>query len=161
MTDFVPRPGESALRFDPDATAADARLVFIGRVRSPWTTLEACPKNLREARERGGGGHIEIVPDFRPGLDGLAVGAHILLLAWLDRARRDLIKLSPRHVDGPRGVFSLRAPLRPNPIAVDVVRIVGIDATAGRIDVDAIDLVDGTPLIDIKPYLASIDAVAG
>jgi tRNA (adenine37-N6)-methyltransferase len=56
-------------------------------------------------------------------------------------------------------VFGLRSPLRPNPIALAVVRLLGIDAATGRIEIDAIDCLDGTPLLDIKPYLPSVDAV--
>jgi len=151
------RPGETALPFDPARDANDARLIFIGRVRSPWRTLGDCPKNLREARERGGGACLEIDQAFRQGLQGLNSGGHIILLSWLAEARRDLITLHPRHAQAVSGVFALRAPLRPNPIAMDVVRLISIDRDAGILEIDAIDLLDGTPIVDLKPHLPSVD----
>ncbi len=159
MSAFAIRPGETALPFDPGEIASDARLMFIGHVRSPWSTPGDCPKNLREARERGQGATVEVLSAFRQGLQGLESGGHVILLAWLAAARRDLITLFPRHVPAPRGVFALRAPLRPNPIAVDVVRLLAVDAAAGVLRIDAIDLLDGTPLLDIKPYLGTVDRV--
>ena len=157
------RPGETRLGFDPAAEPGDAHLVFIGRVHSPRTAAD-CPKNLREARVRLRTGSLaqpwlEIAPRFRLALTGLDAHAHILVLAWLDRARRDLAVLAKRHVAAPRGVLALRSPVRPNPIAVDIVRLLHVDVAAGRLDIDAIDLIDGTPLLDVKPYLASVDAV--
>jgi len=157
-TEHQARPGEIALPFDPAETAADGRIVFIGRIRSPWTSRRDCPHNLREARERGGGGSVEIDPPWRPGLAGLANHAGAVLLYWLHDSRRDLIVQAPRHVDQPRGVFALRSPVRPNPIGLAAVRILSVDPDAGRIAIDAIDCLDGTPLIDVKPWIASVDA---
>lgn len=152
------RPGEIPLPFDPAATAQDARLQFIGRIRSPWTTRDDCPHNMRVARERGGAARVELDPPFRPGLAGLEGVSRIILLYWMDRARRDLIVQRPRHSETVQGTFALRSPVRPNPIALAVARVVRIDAGAGVVDIDAIDCLDGTPLVDIKPYLASVDA---
>ncbi len=154
------REGETQLDFDPGALAADAGLTFIGRVVSPWTSRETCPKNMAAARETGRGAFIEIAAPYRPGLSGLSRFSHAILLAWFDRAARDLIVQAPRHAPEPRGVFALRSPVRPNPISLHVVRLLGVDETSGRIDIDAIDLLDGSPVVDIKPYFPSIDAVA-
>ena len=77
----------------------------------------------------------------------------------MDRARRDLIVQRPRNTTGPIGVFALRSPVRPNPIGLGVVKLVAFDANAGCLTIDAIDCLDGTPLIDIKPYYASTDSV--
>jgi tRNA-Thr(GGU) m(6)t(6)A37 methyltransferase TsaA len=150
------RPGEVALSFDLARTADDARLRFIGRLRSPWSRGH-CPKNLREAREMGGEFRVEVDPPFRPGLAGLQTGQAIILLYWTGAARRDLIVQSPAHRDCPTGVFALRSPARPNPIAVAVVRILAIDSAAGHLTVDALDAFDGTPLLDLKPWLTSVD----
>jgi tRNA-Thr(GGU) m(6)t(6)A37 methyltransferase TsaA len=150
------RPGEVALSFDPARVADDARLRFIGRLRSPWSRGN-CPKNLREAREAGGVFRVEIDPPFRPGLEGLQAGQPVLLLYWTGAARRDMIVLSPQHRAGPTGVFALRAPSRPNPIAVAVVRLLAIDPVAGVLEVDALDAFDGTALLDVKPWLHSVD----
>ncbi|MBB4002331.1 tRNA (N6-threonylcarbamoyladenosine(37)-N6)-methyltransferase TrmO [Aurantimonas endophytica] len=167
MTDIAPqhnaanvdgvRPGE--VRFAAPAPAYDdAGLVFIGRIRSPWAERSACPKNIGAARERAQPATVEIDAAFRPALQGLAAGAYVHLLTWLDRASRDLALQVPRHASGPRGTFSLRSPVRPNPIGMHLVRIEAIDAEAGILTIDAIDVLDGTPLLDLKPYLASVDA---
>jgi len=159
MSDHRTRPGEIALPFDPANTADDARLVFIGRVRSPWMQRSGTPKNPREARERGGGGRLELDPPYRGGLGGLQIFSHAIALYWMHEARRDLVVQLPAHASEPRGTFSLRSPVRPNPIALSVVRILSIDEAQGIIEIDAIDCLDGTPLLDIKPYRPGIDAV--
>ena len=152
-----PRPGE--VRFAAPVPAYDdAGLVFIGRIRSPWTDRSACPKNIGAARERGLTAAVEVDAAFRPALAGLAAGSYVHLLTWLDRATRDLALQMPRHASGPRGTFSLRSPVRPNPIGMHLVRIEAIDPEAGILTIDAIDVLDGTPLLDLKPYLASVDA---
>lgn len=150
------RPGEVALSFDPARIADDAHLRFIGRLRSPWSRGN-CPKNLREAREAGGSFRAEIDLPFRPGLLGLAAGMPLILLYWTGLARRDMIVLNPPHREGPTGVFALRAPSRPNPVAVAVVRLLGVDQPAGTLEFDALDAFDGTPLLDIKPWLPTVD----
>lgn len=152
------RPGEIAADIDPAGTADDARLIFIGRIRSPWRTREDCPRNLRQARERGLGARLEIDAPWRAGLKDLAPGARIVVLYWMHQARRDLLVQSPKHVDGPVGVFSLRSPVRPNPIAFAAVTVTAVDRDAGAIGIDAIDCLDDTPLLDIKPYIPSVDA---
>jgi tRNA-Thr(GGU) m(6)t(6)A37 methyltransferase TsaA len=155
MTDPKARPGEIALGFDP-GQRAEAALAFIGSIASPWTR-GTCPKNLREARDRGGDFALHIAPDYRAGLQGLTPGDRIILLYWTGQARRDLIVQAPGHRPGPTGVFALRSPARPNPVAIAVVTILGLDAQAGRIAIDAIDAFDGTPVLDIKPWLPSVD----
>ncbi|MCV0397529.1 MAG: tRNA (N6-threonylcarbamoyladenosine(37)-N6)-methyltransferase TrmO [Rhizobiaceae bacterium] len=160
MTSGDPRPGEKRLPADPAGMAGDARVVFIGRVRSPWTDRTNCPKNMAAARQQGGGGTVEIDALWREGLAGLDDFSHICLLSWLEQAPRDLIVQMPRHAETPRGVFSLRSPARPNPVGLHIARLAGIDAGAGLLHLEAIDLLDGTPVIDVKPYYASTDAVA-
>ena len=151
------RPGEIASPLDPASLPGDARLVFIGRARTPWTSREDCPKNLREARERGGGGWIEIDMPWRAGLRDLVAGEAIIVLTWLDRARRDVLVQAPRHRESGAGVFSLRSPVRPNPIGLHVVRLLSLDAEAGRLAVDALDCLDETPVLDLKPWRQSVD----
>jgi tRNA (Thr-GGU) A37 N-methylase len=75
----------------------------------------------------------------------------------MNEARRDLVVQQPRHRDEPAGVFSLRSPVRPNPVAMGLVRVTSIDAENGIIGIDATDARDGTPLVDIKPYLPTVD----
>jgi tRNA-Thr(GGU) m(6)t(6)A37 methyltransferase TsaA len=153
------RPGEIRAARDPAAEPGDAKLVFIGRALTPWKMRDDCPRSLREARKRGEGAELAIDATWRDGLRDLRVGDGILLLTWLDRARRDLLVQAPRHRSGPAGVFSLRSPVRPNPIGVHVVRVTACDPAAGRIAVDALDVLDGTPVLDIKPWLSSTDAL--
>ena len=111
------------------------------------------------ARERGEPAALEIDPVYRAGLVGLEKFSHIIVLYWMHEARRDLIVQSPAHLKAPRGVFALRSPVRPNPIALAVVRLVSMNPSTGHVEIDGIDCVDGTPLIDIKPYLPGVDAV--
>ena len=161
MAEFETRPGEEALGFDPGQTPSDASLVFIGRIHSPWFHRAHCPKNMNEARERDSPAQVEIDPRLLRGLIGLDRASHVILLTWLDRAPRDLIVQQPKHATRPRGVFSLRSPVRPNPVGLHVAGLVSVDLERGILEVDAIDVLDGTPLVDEKPYYASTDAIPG
>ncbi|MFN3549122.1 MAG: tRNA (N6-threonylcarbamoyladenosine(37)-N6)-methyltransferase TrmO [Mesorhizobium sp.] len=152
------REGERELPFDPGAATPDAGIVFVGRVRSPWTERADCPKNMATARERGQPASVEIAEAYRAGLDGLAGFSHVVILTWLDRSDRNLIVQFPRHATEPRGTFSLRSPARPNPIGLHVARILSVDVASGIVAIDAIDVLDETPVVDLKPYYASIDA---
>lgn len=154
------RPGEQTVTPDPGSLPGDARVVFIGRVHTPWLALDDCPKNVRVARESGGTAVLEIDPPYRPGLAGLEGVSHVVALYWMDRSRRDVIVQAPRHAAGPRGVFSLRSPARPNPIAMAVVPVRVLDISTGRLEVGMLDCLDGTPLLDLKPYVPSVDAIA-
>lgn len=153
------REGEVELDVDPGALAPDAGLVFIGRARSPWTDRAECPKNMAAARETARPASIEIDRPYRQGLGGLESVSHLVVLTWLDRAARNLIVQKPRHADTPRGTFALRSPVRPNPVGVHIVRLTGVDVSAGVLQLEAIDVLDGTPIIDVKPYYASTDSV--
>lgn len=156
---FETRPGEQRLTVDPAAMPPDAGLVFIGHISSPWKLREECPKNMAEAQERGHKAEIHISEAFRAGLTGLESYSHLNLLTWLDHAPRDLIVQQPRHATEPRGTFALRSPVRPNPIGLHVCAIVSVDIERGIIVVNGIDVLDGTPVIDLKPYFASTDAI--
>jgi tRNA-Thr(GGU) m(6)t(6)A37 methyltransferase TsaA len=132
----------------------DASLYFIGRIRTPWVRREDCPKNGREAEAAC---TIELDSRWARGLQGLETSSHVVVLYWMDRARRDLVLQAPRHYGEQRGTFALRSPVRPNPIAMSVVRLLRIEGTT--LSVVGLDCLDGTPLLDIKPYFASTDAV--
>ena len=153
------REGEQALTRDPAGMPPDGHVVFIGSIRSPWTTREECPRNMSAARERNAPASVEVAPDYRRGLAGLEGVGHVAILSWLDRSPRNLIVQKPRHAPGPKGVFALRSPARPNPVGLHVARLVDLDIDAGILTLDAIDVLDGTPVIDIKPYYASTDSV--
>ena len=131
----------------------DAGVYFIGRIRTPWTRRDECPKN---ARGSDAVCTIELEPRYTAALDGIATCTHLVVLYFMHEARRDLLVQMPRH-GARRGTFALRSPVRPNPIAMSVVRLVGVDGT--KLSVVGLDCLDGTPLVDIKPYFASVDSV--
>ena len=151
MTDTDIRPGEIAVTL-PETF--DAGVYFIGRIRTPWTRRDECPKN---ARGSDAVCTIELDPRYAAALDGVAGCTHLVILYFMDRARRDLLVQAPRHHSAPRGTFSIRSPVRPNPIAMSVVKLVGVEGT--NLSVVGLDCLDSTPLIDIKPYFASVDSV--
>lgn len=155
---FEARDGEIALTDDPAAIKPDAHLVFVGRIRSPWKTRADCPKNMVAARNSGQQATVEVEAPYRPGLQGLAGTSHVVILSWLGFAPRNLIVQQPRHASSPKGVFALRTPARPNPVGLHVARLIALDMAAGLLTLDAIDVLDETPVIDIKPYFASIDS---
>ena len=131
----------------------DAGIYFIGRIRTPWKTRVDCPKNARESNAECA---LELDPRYAAALEGVETCTHLVLLYFMDQARRDLVVQVPRHGTR-RGTFALRSPVRPNPIAMSAVRLVGVEGT--RLSVIGLDCLDGTPLVDIKPYFASVDAV--
>ncbi|MFZ0837279.1 MAG: tRNA (N6-threonylcarbamoyladenosine(37)-N6)-methyltransferase TrmO [Xanthobacteraceae bacterium] len=145
------RPGEVAIELPKDF---DAGVYFVGRIHTPWQRREECPKN---ARESDAVCTIEVDPRYAAALKDIETSSHLLVLYWMDKARRDLVLQAPRHYDTQRGTFALRSPVRPNPIAASVVKLVGVDGS--RLSVIGLDCLNGTPLIDIKPYFASVDAV--
>jgi tRNA-Thr(GGU) m(6)t(6)A37 methyltransferase TsaA len=132
----------------------DAGLHFIGRIRTPFASLEDCPKNTRASSAEA---TVEVDERYAAGLAGVELFSHLILLYWLDQSRRDLLVQAPRHLEAPRGTFSLRSPVRPNPIGLAVVELLGVERN--RLRVRSIDCRDGTPLIDVKPYFASTDSV--
>jgi tRNA-Thr(GGU) m(6)t(6)A37 methyltransferase TsaA len=149
--DYGIRPGEQAVEL-PGRT--DAALYFIGRIRTPWTKREDCPKNARESEAVC---TIEVGARWAPALKNVDTCTHLVVLYWMDRARRDLVLQVPRHYGEQRGTFALRSPARPNPIALSVVRLLKVEGP--KLSVVGLDCLDNTPLVDIKPYFASTDSV--
>ena len=141
------REGEVAV--EPPA-AADAGLVFIGRIRTPWTDRRDCP---RQGREDGPLCRIELFEPWVAALDGIAAYARLEVLYWLHQARRDLVRQSPRDDGATRGTFALRTPVRPNPIGTAVVRLEAVEGAT--LVVRGLDCLDGTPLLDLKPERSS------
>ena len=149
MSDDI-RPGEIAVALPRDF---DAGVYFIGRIRTPWARRDDCPKNARGSDALC---TIELDPRYAAALEGVSTCTHLVVLYFMDQARRDLLVQSPRHGTR-RGTFALRSPVRPNPIAMSVVRLVGIEGA--NLKVVGLDCLDGTPLIDLKPYFPSVDSV--
>ena len=125
-------------------------LKSIGRVESPLTDLESAP---RQADEGAPEAWLVFEPEVLAGLRNLRPGDEVLLLTWLDRARRDLLSVHPRgDISRPEeGVFSTRSPHRPNPIGLHRVEITAIEGR--RVRVRQLEAVDGTPILDLKPIL--------
>jgi tRNA-Thr(GGU) m(6)t(6)A37 methyltransferase TsaA len=125
----------------------------IATVRSPLTDLASAPKQAHE-------GAPEAWLDFDPGvldaLDGLRPGDEVIVLTWLDRADRDVLRVHPRGdpANPVQGVFNTRSPARPNPIGLHEVRILAIDGA--RVRVSALEALDGTPVVDVKPLLRRV-----
>jgi tRNA-Thr(GGU) m(6)t(6)A37 methyltransferase TsaA len=132
----------------------DASLYYVGRIRTPWKERKDCPKNARESQEIC---TLEVDPRWAAALKDVESCSHLVVLYWMDRSRRDIVLQVPRHYGVQRGTFALRSPARPNPIAMSVVKLVGVEGN--RLKVVGLDCLDGTPLLDIKPYFASVDAV--
>jgi tRNA-Thr(GGU) m(6)t(6)A37 methyltransferase TsaA len=150
------RPGEVTMELP---ASFDAGVYFIGRIRTPFKTRDDCPRSTAASDASG---RVELDPRYAAGLQDLSLYSHAILLYWMDQARRDLIQQMPAHLAAsgrPRGTFALRSPVRPNPIALAVVEILGIEGTS--IAVRKVDCVDGTPLLDIKPYFVSTDCFPG
>jgi tRNA-Thr(GGU) m(6)t(6)A37 methyltransferase TsaA len=122
----------------------------IGRVESPLTETKLAP---RQADEGAPAAWLVFEPAVVAGLRSLRPGDEIILLTWLDRARRDVLSVHPRG-DASRaeeGVFSTRSPHRPNPIGLHRVLITAVDGR--RVQVRNLEALDGTPIIDVKPML--------
>ena len=127
----------------------------IGFIRSELRRREEAP---RQGFEGAPNILIEVLPPYRNALDRMQVGDEIIVITWLHRARRDVLKVHPRG-DRSRplaGVFSTRSPDRPNPLGLHRVKVMRIHS--GRLLVGPIEAIDGTPIVDIKPVLESTDS---
>lgn len=126
--------------------SADASLTFIGRIHTPWTSRLQTP---RQGRADGPVCRIEVFDRWQEALTGLRRFARVEVLYWLHLSRRDLLMQSPANDGSVHGTFSLRSPVRPNPIGTSIATLVGIDG--GIVLVQGLDCLDGTPLLDLKP----------
>src|ERR1700733_4660351 len=124
----------------------DAGLVFIGTIRTPWTSRLETP---RQGRPDGPICRIEVNAPWEAALDGIEAFERIEVLYWLHESRRDLVRQSPANDGETRGTFSLRSPVRPNPIGTALVALV--ERQGATLLVQGLDCLDGTPLIDLKP----------
>ncbi len=126
----------------------------IGVVRSPLTSLQAAPLQGDEGAPEA---WLELTAQVAEGLAGIAAGDELIVLTWLHRARRDVLRVHPRG-DSRRpvtGVFATRSPDRPNPVGLHRVSV--LEVGGRRLRVAPIEAIDGTPVIDIKPVLARLD----
>lgn len=125
----------------------------IGVIHSPFTDLKNMP--IQPASRHSAPGTVEIYPKYLVGLQDLDGFSHIILIYHLHRVTRSDLIVTPFLDSQPRGVFATRAPTRPNPIGVSIVRLQRIEGTT--LYLDSIDILDGTPLLDIKPYVPDFD----
>ena len=125
----------------------------IGIIHSPHKTPEGTPIQPTGARDVEGS--IEVFPEYAAGLADLAGFSHIILLYHFHLSKKFSLKVKPFLDNQKRGLFATRAPSRPNPIGLSVVRLMGI--TEGNLRVQDVDVIDGTPLLDIKPYVPEFD----
>jgi tRNA-Thr(GGU) m(6)t(6)A37 methyltransferase TsaA len=137
-----------------DSSEIDFTIRPIGRVKSSLTSTADAP---RQGDEGAPDAYVILDSDVQAGLDGIAVGDEIIVLTWLHEADRNVLRVHPRgDLNRPEaGVFSTRAPSRPNPIGLHRVRVLEFDGH--RLHVSGLEAIDGTPIVDVKPVLGSID----
>jgi tRNA-Thr(GGU) m(6)t(6)A37 methyltransferase TsaA len=130
---------------------AAIELRVIGVVESSLSDPASAPK---QGDEGAPAAWLAFLAEFAPGLADVRPGDEMIVCTWLDRARRDVLRVRPRDdPDAPeRGVFSTRSADRPNPIGLHAARVLAVDGR--RVQVDGIEAVDGTPIVDLKPMLA-------
>ena len=126
----------------------------IGTVRSPYNETNQIPKGL--GAEHPADGVLELRPEFEPGLADIEGFSHLFVIWVFDRVDGYDLVARPPSDDRPHGVFATRSPRRPNPLGLTVVELLGRDGP--RLRVRGIDMLDGTPILDIKPYLTSVPA---
>ncbi len=125
----------------------------IGIIHSPFTDLREMP--IQPSGGKAAPGTAEILPEFTEGLKDLDGFSHVILIYHLHAVRRTDLTVTPFLGDAPRGIFATRAPTRPNPIGLSVVRLEGIDGNTLRLG--NVDILEGTPLLDVKPYVPDFD----
>jgi len=124
----------------------------IGTVRSPYTATHEIPKGFGAKHEAEG--VLEIQPELEAGLTDIEGFSHIFVIWLFDRSRDFELLGTPPIDDRPHGVFATRSPRRPNPIGLTVVELLRRDGP--RLHVRGVDMLDGTPILDLKPYLSSV-----
>ena len=126
----------------------------IGQVRSAYSEVSQIPKGL--GADHTAEGVLELLPAFEPGLLDIEGFSHLYVIWAFHRAQGVELLAFPPSDDRPHGVFATRSPQRPNPIGLTVVELLGRDGR--RLRVRGVDMLDGTPILDIKPYLSSVPA---
>jgi tRNA-Thr(GGU) m(6)t(6)A37 methyltransferase TsaA len=127
----------------------------IGVIHTPFNNLEEMP--IQPSSDASRPGTVEIYPEFVEGLKDLEGFSHIYLIYHLHKVNKSRLVVTPFLDKEPHGIFATRAPSRPNPIGLSLVKIVGLEGNL--IHVDQVDVLDGTPLLDIKPYVPEFENV--
>ncbi len=128
----------------------------IGRIHTPFTRQEGTP--IQPSTAGGASGTVEVFAAYRQSLQDLDGFERIWLIYLFDRAREHSPLVRPYRDTAVHGLFATRAPSRPNPIGLSAVRLVAINLEAGELAVKDVDMLDGTPLLDIKPYIPEFDS---
>ena len=129
-------------------------LIRVGTVESPLTDRASAPKQGDEGAPDAA---IAFETGFAEALEGIAAGDELLVLTWLDRASRDVLRVYPRGdvSRGAHGVFATRSPDRPNPIGLHRVTVLAVEGV--RLRVRGLEALDGTPVVDVKPLLRTVE----
>jgi len=125
----------------------------IGVIHTPYKRREDIPRQGRLSAEIC---EIEVFAPFSEGLKDIEQCSHLFVIFWLHLANRNLLQATPPHDGREHGVFATRSPNRPNPLALDIVKLIEVDGN--RLRVSGMDALDGSLLLDIKPYSAGIDS---
>ena len=125
----------------------------IGIIHSPFKEIKGIP--IQPSAAKGIEGKVEIFPEYAEGIDDIGNFSHIFLIYHLHLSRKYSLRVKPYMDDKERGVFATRAPSRPNPIGISVVELLEVDGN--MLHIKNVDIVDGTPLLDIKPYVPEFD----
>jgi len=126
----------------------------IGIIHSPYTDLKGMP--IQPAGAKDVRGSLEIFEDYREGLQDIEGFSHIILVYHFHRSQGYSLRVTPFLDETERGLFATRAPKRPNPIGLSIVRLDGV--SGGTLNLRNVDILDGTPLLDLKPYVPAFDA---
>ena len=125
----------------------------IGIIRSPHIETKGTP--IQPTAAQGIAGQVELIPQFMAGLRDLEGFSHIILIYHFDRARKTQLVVKPFLDDETHGIFATRAPVRPNPIGLSIVRLIRIEENI--LHIEGVDILNDTPLLDIKPYVDKFD----
>jgi tRNA-Thr(GGU) m(6)t(6)A37 methyltransferase TsaA len=125
----------------------------IGLIRTQFTSPKDMP--IQPAGAQGIPGTIELFPEYAAGLKDLEGFSHVILLYHFNRVKQSALVVTPFMDDKPHGIFATRMPARPNPIGLSVVRLIGVEGNI--LHIENVDVLDSTPLLDIKPYVADYD----
>jgi tRNA (adenine37-N6)-methyltransferase len=128
----------------------------IGIIHSPFTSLEEMP--IQPSSETSGPGVIEVFPEFSDGLKDLEGFSHIYILYHFHMVKSSRLTVTPFLDDAPHGIFATRAPSRPNPIGLSLVELVRVESNT--LHINRVDVLDNTPLLDIKPYVPQFEESA-
>lgn len=153
LADTRSEPTDFADEANVHETGDSMKFTPIGTIHSPFTNMEGMP--IQPTGASGIKGSVEVLADYADGLQDLVGFSHIILLYLFHRSLGFKLRVVPFMDNTMRGVFATRAPKRPNPIGLSVVRLERIE---GRVlHIDGVDILDGTPLLDIKPYVPEFD----